>query len=86
MSPKRTWADGSDVPVVKTCLIKPGGFTIESAATHKHGIGNSEALEHGQPLAEVLRVFLADLTSCLEKGYRVCAHYLGFDAGSLERD
>ena len=54
------WAymeDGSDEPVVKTCLIKPEGFTIESAATEKHGINNSEAVEHGQPLAEVLRVF-----------------------------
>ena len=83
------WAyttDDSDVPVVKTCLIKPEGFTIESTATEKHGIKHSEALEHGQPLAEVLRVFLDDLTSCLEKGYRICAHHLGFDAGILTRE
>ena len=83
------WAymeDGSDEPVVKTCLIKPEGFTIESAATEKHGINNSEAVEHGQPLAEVLRVFMDDLTSCLEKGYRICAHHLGFDAGILSRE
>ena len=79
-------ADGSDEPVVKTCLIKPEGFTIESAATEKHGIKHSEALEQGQPLAEVLRVFLDDLTSCLEKGYRICAHHLGFDAGILSRE
>ena len=83
------WAymeDGSDEPVVKTCLIKPEGFTIESAATEKHGIKNSEAVEHGQPLAEVLLLFLKDLTSCLEKGYRICAHHLGFDAGILSRE
>ena len=79
-------ADGSDEPVVKTCLIKPEGFTIESAATEKHGIKNSEALDHGQPLAEVLRLFLDDLTSCLEKGYRICAHHLGFDAGIIARE
>ena len=79
-------ADASDAPVVKTCLIKPEGFTIESAATAKHGIGNSEALEHGQPLAEVLRAFLDDLASCLEKGYRICAHHLGFDAGIISRE
>ena len=83
------WAymeDGSDVPVVKTCLIKPEGFAIESAATEKHGIKHSEALEQGQPLAEVLRVFLDDLTSCLEKGYRICAHHLSFDASILSRE
>ena len=83
------WAyveDGSDVPVVKTCLIKPEGFTIDIAATDKHGIKHSEAVEHGQPLAEVLRIFLDDLTSCLEKGYRICAHHLGFDAGTLSRE
>ena len=79
-------ADGSDAPVVKTCLIKPEGFTIESAATAKHGIENSEAVKHGQPLAEVLRVFLDDLSSCLERGYRICAHHLGFDAGILSRE
>ena len=83
------WAymtDGSDVPVIKSHLIKPEGFAIESAAIDKHGIENSEALKHGQPLAEVLRVFLDDLTSCLEKGYRICAHHLGFDAGILSRE
>ena len=79
-------ADGSDVPVVKTCLIKPEGFSIESTATDKHGIKNSVALQHGRPLGEVLRVFLDDLTSCLEKGYRICAHHLGFDAGILSRE
>ena len=45
-----SWAfikEGSDVPVVKTCLIKPEGFTIERAATDKHGIKHSEAVEHG---------------------------------------
>jgi hypothetical protein len=83
------WAyttDDSDEPVVKTCLIKPEGFTIESSATEKHRIKSSEALEHGQPVAEVLRLFLDDLTSCLEKGYRICAHHLGFDAGILSRE
>ena len=83
------WAymeDGSDAPVVKTCLVKPEGFTIESTATEKHGIKNSEALEHGQPVAEVLRVSMDDLTSCLEKGCRICAHHLGFDDGILSRE
>ena len=83
------WAyttDDSEVPVIKSYLIKPEGFTIESAATEKHGIKHSEALEQGQPLAEVLRVFLDDLASCLEKGYRICAHHLGFDAGILSRE
>ena len=83
------WAyttEDSEVPVIKSYLIKPEGFTIESTATEKHGIKHNEALEQGQPLAEVLRVFLDDLTSCLGKGYRICAHHLGFDAGILSQE
>ena len=48
------WAyvsDGSGAPVVKTCLIKPEGSNLESAATAKHDIKNSEAVKHCQPLS-----------------------------------
>ena len=79
-------ADGSDVPVVKSCLIKPKGFAIETSATEKHGIEHDTALEHGRPLGEVLREFLEDVSALHEKGYRICAHHLGFDAAILSRE
>lgn len=44
-------ADGSGAPVVKTCLIKPEGFNLESATTAKHDIKNNEAVKHCQPLS-----------------------------------
>ena len=76
----------ADALVIKSCLVKPEGFAIESPATEKHGIKHDFAFEHGRPLHEVLCEFLDDVLALLQKGYRICAHHLGFDAGILSRE
>ena len=76
----------SEVPVIKTHLIKPEGFAIEISATEKHGIEHDAALGHGRPLHEVLREFLDDVMALLQQGYRIYAHHLGFDACILSRE
>ena len=81
------WAfsDGS-AAVVKAKLIKPVGFTIEPGATEKHRITHEEACEKGVPIEDALREFLQDVTDAANRGYRLCAHHLGFDAGIILRE
>ena len=81
------WAfsDGSAV-VVKAKLIKPVGFTIEPGATEKHRITHEEACEKGVPLEDALQEFFKDVADAVDRGYRLCAHHMGFDAGIVLRE
>ena len=81
------WAlsDGS-AAVVKAKLIKPIDFTIEPGATEKHGITHEEACEKGVPIEDALQEFFKDVAEVLDKGCRLCAHHMGFDAGIILRE
>ena len=79
------FGDKADV-VIKTKLIKPTDFTIECSATNKHHITHNEACENGVPIREALHEFFEDVTVLVGKGYRLCAHHLGFDAGIILRE
>lgn len=72
--------------VTKTKLIKPVGFTIEDDAADMHRISHEEACDNGVPIQDALREFFKDVTDAAEKGYRICAHHLGFDAGIILRE
>ena len=83
------WAyvpEGAHAPVVKHRLIKPEAFVVEDSATAKHGITHASALSHGKALGEGLRELLRDVTALVNKGYRICGHHLGFDAGIILRE
>ena len=81
------WAfsDGS-AAVIKAKLIKPVGFTIEPGATEKHRITHEEACEKGVPIEDALQEFLKDVADAVDRGYRLCAHHMGFDAGIVLRE
>ena len=78
--------ESAHAPVVKHRLIKPEGFVVEESATAKHGITHASALSHGKALGEGLRELLRDVTALVNKGYRICGHHLGFDAGIILRE
>ena len=81
------WAFGDKADaVIKTKLIKPTDFTIECSATNIHHITHNEACENGVPIQEALHEFFEDVTVLVGKGYRLCAHHLGFDAGIILRE
>ena len=72
--------------VTKTKLIKPSGFTIDPGATDVHRISHEEASGNGIPIQDALREFFEDVVDLRDKGYRLCAHHLGFDAGIILRE
>ena len=70
-------------PVIKSRFVKPEGFVITPEATSAHKITQKYAMIHGLPLGVVLREMFADVKDAHDKGGRVCAHQLEFDAGML---
>ena len=76
-------AEGQDI---KSTLIKPDGFCVQKAATDMHKITHADACERGVPLRTALLEFISDVSAAVDKGYRVCAHHLGFDAALIARE
>ena len=72
--------------VIKTNLIKPIDFTIQKSAADLHHITNAEACANGVPLTDALQEFFNDVAALVRKGYRLCAHHLGFDAGIILKE
>ena len=59
---------------------------MQEPAAVKHGIARDAAFSHGKALGEGLRELLHDVYALVNKGYRVCGHHLGFDAGIILRE
>ena len=76
-------ADLSTPVVVKSVLVKPASFTISDRATDFHGITNEFATQHGTPLAQALVALLTDVEEAYNRGGRLCAHQIEFDAGII---
>ncbi len=73
-----------DAPVTKkVALVKPDGFEIAGKATTFHKISHSTAAREGRHLADVLREFMEDVLEWCDRGGRVVAHQLEFDAGII---
>ena len=79
----RGYADLRSPPERKCYLVKPTNFTITIEATKFHSITQAEATECGQPVVDVLKAFMADVTDEISRGGRICAHHLCFDAGII---
>ncbi len=63
-------------------IVKPYGFTIPQSVVKIHGISTQYALEHGQPLANVLRTFL----KALEKADFLIGHNIDYDIKVLSAE
>ncbi len=82
------WVIGSTESVtpvdVKTVLVKPGrDIHVSSKATAFHKISQERLDQQGRPLEEALRMFMHEVTAAYERGARVVAHHLEFDAGVI---
>ncbi len=74
------------LPVVKSTLVKPEGFTISAAATAKHRITQEGAATDGKPLAAALREMLDDAFAVARDGGRICAHQTALAAAPSRED
>lgn len=61
-------------------IIRPDGWTIPEDATKIHGITQDYAMEHGEPLSEVLEKFIADC----KKAHLICGHNIYFDISVIK--
>ena len=77
------WTIGAfdSVQTTKERLVLPDGFEISDDAMDKHGISHGLAASRGIPLVDCLRELLDDVSLLRQRGGRVCAHNLEFDAG-----
>lgn len=63
-------------------IIRPDGWEIPQGATDVHGITTEYALEHGEPLVEVLSKFIYD---CYQAKL-ICGHNLYFDVSTIKSE
>lgn len=65
---------------VESHIIRPDGWEIPQEATDVHGITTEYALEHGEPFAAVVDMFIQD---CHDAGL-ICGHNIHFDTGIVK--
>lgn len=65
---------------VENHIIRPEGWDIPQETVDIHGITTEYALEHGEPFAMVIDLFIAD---CHESGL-ICAHNIHFDTSIIK--
>ena len=61
-------------------MVYPHGFTISPGATAVHKIDQAQAEREGEPLERVLTDFMDVVRVVVERGGRIVAHNLNFDA------
>jgi len=71
-------------PVAYEWLIRPDGWVIPDEAAAIHGITTEHALEHGQPIDEVLAEVTEKLAAWLERRFPVAAMNASYDFTVLE--
>ena len=79
-------ADSASDVITKSHVVRPEGFNISSRAEKVHKISTDHAMREGRPLADVLEEFMHDVLNAVNKGGRVCAHQLEFDAGVVANE
>ena len=67
-------------------IVQPTGFEIAPKAAKFHGVTPERARNEGLPLAIVLDRFMRVVTRAHERGGRLVAHHLEFDAGIIDRE
>ena len=65
---------------VESHIIRPDGWEIPQETVDVHGITTEYALEHGEPFAAVVDMFIQD---CHDAGL-ICGHNIHFDTGILK--
>ena len=75
--------DTSSVLWRKSYRVTPEGFSIASRTTDVHKITQEDAQQSGKPLKAVLEEFMADVKNVADKGVRLVAHHLEFDANII---
>lgn len=67
---------------VENHIIRPDGWEIPQEATEVHGITTEYAQEHGEPLENVLSLFIADC----KQAKLICGHNLYFDVSIIKSE
>lgn len=65
---------------VETHIIRPDGWEIPQETVDVHGITTEYALEHGEPFASVVDMFVQD---CHDAGL-ICGHNIHFDTSIIK--
>ena len=65
---------------VENHIIRPEGWEIPQETVDVHGITTEYALEHGEPFASVVDMFIQD---CHDAGL-ICGHNIHFDTGIVK--
>ena len=65
---------------VETHIIRPDGWEIQQETVDVHGITTEYALEHGEPFASVVDMFIQD---CHDAGL-ICGHNIHFDTSIIK--
>ena len=65
---------------VETHIIRPDGWEIPQETVDVHGITTKYALEHGEPFASVVDMFIQD---CHDAGL-ICGHNIHFDTSIIK--
>lgn len=65
---------------VETHIIRPDGWEIPQETVDVHGITTKYALEHGEPFAAVVDMFIQD---CHDAGL-ICGHSIHFDTSIIK--
>ena len=65
---------------VENHIIRPDGWEIQQETVDVHGITTEYALEHGEPFASVVEMFIQD---CHDAGL-ICGHNIHFDTGIVK--
>ena len=65
---------------VESHIIRPDGWEIPDETVEIHGITNEYAMEHGEPFAAVVDMFIQD---CHDAGL-ICGHNIHFDTGIVK--
>ena len=60
--------------------MTPENFKVTADGTAKHGVTQAFVEEHGLPVMETLKVFLASAQEAFSRGARLVAHQIEFDA------
>jgi DNA polymerase-3 subunit alpha len=77
-----TLADDDGIGEIKSAIIRPDGFDIPPISTRIHRISTAEALNRGEPIAEVLGRF----HKALVQASVAIAHNFNYDLGVLSAE
>ena len=80
------WAMGdihSDTPTTISRYVIPNDFEVTAEGAAKHGVTQAFVKEHGLPLMETLKEFVASAQEAFTRGARLAAHQIEFDVGVI---